>query len=69
MSPEGYGSNFESVILQHILIIDTLNISGEITQFNTIGLHIGLGNGLVPSGTNPSPEPMLTEIDVTICCH
>ena len=25
-----------------------------------IGVNIGSGNGLVPGGTKPSPEPMLT---------
>ena len=38
---------------------------------NVTGLHwwsvnIGLGNGLVPSGNNPLPEPMLTQ---NSCCH
>ena len=32
-------------------------------------VNIGLGNGLVPSGTKPLPEPMLTPIYVTMLCH
>ena len=27
------------------------------------------GNGLMPSGTKPLPEPMLTQIYDTIWCH
>ena len=30
-------------------------------------MNIGSGNGLVPSGTKPVPEPMLTQIYVAIC--
>ena len=38
------------------------------------GLHwwsvnIGSGNGLVPSGNKPLPEPMLTQIFVATWCH
>ena len=29
-------------------------------------VNIGLGNGLVPSGNKPLPEPMLTQIFVTV---
>ena len=43
-------------------------------NMNVTGLHwwsvnIGSGNGLVPSGNKPLPEPMLTQISVTICHH
>ena len=43
-------------------------------NMNVIGLHwwsvnIGSGNGLVPSGNKPLPEPMLTDISVAIWCH
>ena len=31
--------------------------------------NIGLGNGLVPSGNNPLPEPMLTQIFVAKWRH
>ena len=32
-------------------------------------VNIGSGNGLVPSGNKPLPEPMLTKIYVAIWCH
>ena len=32
-------------------------------------VNIGSGNGLVPSGTKPLPEPMLTKTYDTKCCH
>ena len=32
-------------------------------------VNIGSGNGLVPSGNKPLPEPMLTQIYVTIWLH
>ena len=32
-------------------------------------VSIGSGNGLVPSGNKPSPEPMLTQIYVAILRH
>ena len=43
-------------------------------NMNVIGLcwwsvNIGSGNGLVPSGNKPLPEPMLTQISVTIWRH
>ena len=46
MSPEWYGSNFEGAILQHILMIHVLSISGEIDLrwMNTPGFHRWLVN-------------------------
>ena len=43
-------------------------------NMNVIGLHwwsvnIGSGNGLVPSGNKPLPEPMLTQISVSTWRH
>ena len=43
-------------------------------NINVTGLHwwsvnIGSGNGLVPSGNKPLPEPMLTQISVAIWCR
>ena len=35
----------------------------------TDDVNIGSGNGLVPSGNKPLPEPMLTQISVTIWRH
>ena len=31
--------------------------------------YIGSGNGLVPSGNKPLPEPMLTQIFIAIWRH
>ena len=36
---------------------------------NTFDISIGSGNGLVPSGTKPLPDPMLTQIFATIWPH
>ena len=54
------------VIVKWILVIDGWGISCEIA-LNVTGLYwwsvnIGSGNGLVPSGNKPLPEPMLTQI-------
>ena len=32
-------------------------------------INIDSGNGLVPSGNKPLPEPLLTQIYVTVCRH
>ena len=32
-------------------------------------VNIGLGNGLVPSGNKPLPEPVLTKIFNVILCQ
>ena len=34
-----------------------------------LNVNIGSGNGLVPSGSKPLPEPMLTQISVAIWHH
>ena len=34
-----------------------------------VAVTIGSGNGLVPPGIKPLPEPMLTQIYVTIWRH
>ena len=39
------------------------------TELRQWEVNIGSGNGLVPSGTKPLPEPMLTQIYVAIWCH
>ena len=36
---------------------------------NSCLINIGSGNALVPSGNMPLPEPVLTQIYVTSCCH
>ena len=65
------GYNLEFVIFKLISRIDVLSISCEIALWNTTRPHwrllnIGSGNGLVPSGNKPLPEPMLTQSYVTI---
>ena len=54
-------------------MIDGLGIDCEIgLRWITLDLtdvNTGLGNGLVPSGNKPLPEPMLTQIYVTIRRH
>ena len=66
--------NFRHLIFKQILVIDGWGISCEIALMNVTELrwwsvNIGSGNGLVPSGNKPLPEPMLTQISVTIWCH
>ena len=48
---------FNEIILQRIEIIFSQQ------------LNMGSGNGLVPSGNKPLPEPMLTEIYIAIWHH
>ena len=48
-----------------ISMIDILHISCEIT-LRWCSVHTGSGNGLVPSGNKPLPEPVFTPIYVTI---
>ena len=68
--------NFRKIIFQLILVIDGWSISCKIVLkwMPTNGpywwyINIGSGNGLVPSGNKPLPEPMLTQISVAIWCH
>ena len=53
-----------------MLQIKFVSISTEIALWwipqNTFDDNIGSGNGLVPSGSKPLPEPMLTQIYVAI---
>ena len=66
LAPGEFEWKFRYVIFKQILVIDGWGIACEIAR-NVIGLHwwsvnIVSGNGLVPSGNKPSPEPMLTQI-------
>ena len=60
--------NFKYVVFKCILVIDGWDISCKITliwmslDFTDKSVNIGSGNGLVPSGTKPLPEPILTQI-------
>ena len=55
--------------------MDILIISCEIVlrcmpqDFTHDKVNIGPGNGLVPSGKKPLPEPMLTKFYYIIWCH
>ena len=72
LAPGKFEWKFRHVIFKQILVID----DGEICCLNmyVTGLHwwsvnIGSGNGLVPDGTKPLPEPALTQISVAIWRH
>ena len=76
LAPGRFEWNFRHVIFKQILVIDGWGISCEINcpDMNVTGHHwwpvsIGSGNGLVPSGNTPLPEPMLTRIYVTKLHH
>ena len=76
LAPEKFEWNFKHVIFKQILVIDGWGISCEITLqwMSLTGLHwwsvnIGSGNGLVPSGNKPLPEPVLTKISNAIWRH
>ena len=43
--------------------------SGDNHWTSLMVVNIDLGNGLVPSGNKPLPEPMLTQIFVAIWHH
>ena len=63
------------VIFKRVLVFDGLgHLLWNCPNMNVTGLHwwsvnIDSGNGLVPSGNKPLPEPMLTQISVTIWRH
>ena len=58
-------------MLQIELISTFCGIAFRLMPRNTLDgkSNIGLGNGLVPSGTKPLPKPMLTQIYITIWHH
>ena len=59
--------NFQKVV------IDDWDISCEIAliwmSLDWWYVNIGSGNGLVPSGSKPLPELMMTQISIAIWCH
>ena len=74
LSPGRSACDFECVNFKHSLGIDLEYSSKYCTGINTIGscwywVNIGSGNGLVPSGNKPLPEPILTQIYVTMWHH
>ena len=73
LTPGKFEWNFRYVILKQILVILRHGL-WNCPNVNITGIYwwpviIGSGNGLVPSGNKPLPEPMLTYISVTIWCH
>ena len=52
-----------------ILVIDGWCSQMNATEPHWWKINIGSGNGLVPSGNKPLPEPMLTQIYVAIWLH
>ena len=72
LAPGKCKRNFRHVIFKQILVIDDWGISCEIALIwmsldftdDQSTLNIGSGNGLVPTGNKPLPEPMLTQIYV-----
>ena len=69
LAPGKFERNFSYVTFKQILVIDGWGIACEIalilmsldfTDDQLTLVHIGSGNGLVPSGNKPLPEPMLT---------
>ena len=65
LAPGKFEWNFRHVILKQILVYDGSGIFCEIAliwmllDFTYDEVNIGSGNGLVPSGNKPLPEPML----------
>ena len=66
LTPGRCDNYIKFVILRHILLINSLNISSEIalrrTGHHQWEVNIGSGNGLVPLGNKPLTAPMLTQI-------
>ena len=65
----------KSIISEHMVQLKFMSIICEIALkwmlWNTFDdqVNIGSGNGLVPWGTKPLPEPMLTHILITMLPH
>ena len=76
LSPGRWSSNFDNVITLMTLIIQNTHavawvllvklLSGEYHRTSLMGVHIVSGNSLVPSGNEPIPKPISTQIYVTI---
>ena len=61
-----FQTDFSDWCLRHLLWNwPNMNVTG----LHWLSVNIGLGNGLVPSGNKPLPEPMLTQISVAIWRH
>ena len=73
LAPERYGSNFKCVISKHAcywwsscaLLVKCFQVNArECLRWE---IKVGSSNGLVPSGSKPLPETILTQIYVAIC--
>ena len=63
-------SNFQAnfgLLMAEVCLAKLLSVDSHWTSL--IKVSVGSGNGLVPSGNKPLPEPMLTQIYVTIWHH
>ena len=75
LAPRTLDNNFGSKIFKLIPQNSSLGACCEIAlrwmpyNLSNVKVYIGSGNGLVPSGNKPLPEPMLTQIYVAIWCH
>ena len=74
LAPGKFECNFRYVIFKQILVIDGWGVLWICPNMNVTGLHwwsvnIGSGNGLVPSGNKPLPEPTLSKIPVAVWRH
>ena len=75
LAPGRFQQNLTKTIFKLILVTAGLDISSEIAlKWTLLGLsddevNIGSGNGLVPSGNKPLPEPMLTKVPAAIWRH
>ena len=61
--PGRCGSNFKSVILESLYKIVAWLLTGECQRILQMKseVNIGSGNGLLPGGTEPLTEPILTQ--------
>ena len=76
LAPGKFKWKFRYGIFKRIWVIDgwLRHLLWKYHDMNVTGLHwwsvnIGSGNGLVPSGNKPLPEPLLTKICVAIWHH
>ena len=71
-APGRYDNNFKSIIFKSITQISSWCTGCEIAlgcMPQNLTVNIGSGNGLVPLGNKPSPEPMLTLVYAAVWCH
>ena len=74
LAPGRFQFNFRKVIFKQILVNGGWRILQNCLEINATRtywwqVNIGSGNGLVPLGNKPSPEPMLTQIYIANWHH